>query len=217
MLSNIKFSKKEIIIFISITLGLIISYFSYSLINFENKSQNIRNSTLRLHIKANSDNEIDQNLKLKVRDEILNNTKHIFTSDDSKEVVKSIAKDNIEKIVSIAQKKVNDEGFNYNVTAKIENMYFNTRDYENFKMPAGYYDALSINIGSGEGKNWWCVLFPPLCLPSSIKNTDEKMSKTYSNDEIDIIKNEDKKYDFKFSFIEVFQNIKTIMKGKDNN
>lgn len=217
MLFNIKFSKKEIIIFISIFLGLIISYFLYSFINFENKSQNIRNSTLRLHIKANSDNEIDQNLKLKVRDEILNHTKDIFSSDDSKEAVKSLAKDNIEKIVSIAQKKVNDEGFNYNVTAKIDNIYFNTRDYETFKMPAGYYDALSINIGSGEGKNWWCVLFPPLCLPSSVKNIDEKMSQTYNDDEIDIIKNEDKKYDFKFSFVEVFQNIKNMIKRKDNN
>lgn len=201
------FNKLEISILVGFILSLLIfSVFS----NFLKNCENIRNNTLRLHIKANSDNKIDQSLKLKVKNEVVEKTSYIFKNSNSKEDSKGIIKENLNYIENIAQQKVLDEGFNYKVTAEIKPTYFNTRIYENFTMPAGTYDALSIDIGTGNGQNWWCVLYPPLCLPSATKvNNDDVIEKNYTNGEIDILENKPK-YEFKFKFVEIFEGIKNF-------
>ena len=83
-------------------------------------------------------------------------------------------------------------------------MYFNTRYYENYTMPAGMYDALRITIGSGKGHNWWCVMYPSICISSAIDN-DEKVEKTFSENQQEIVRGNE--YEYKFKVVEIFEKI----------
>ena len=100
-----------------------------------------------------------------------------------------------------AQKIVYDSGFDYTVDAYVTNMNFDTRIYDNLTLPAGEYDALRIVIGSAEGHNWWCVLFPVLCIPASTENT---LSEVMNKKEEDIVKDSDE-YEVGFKIVEVFE------------
>lgn len=192
---------------ISFLFALIASV-TLSSVTFAKDCDSIYSDVLRLHILANSDSETDQELKLMVRDKILSLSKGLFY--DGKEGIikaeESVVK-NIELIESIAQDFVKQQGYNYDVKCELVNMYFTTREYENFTLPAGNYDALRITIGKGEGKNWWCVLYPPLCLPTSIDNDD--MSALFSKDQINIIKG-NSKYKYKFAILELYNKFISI-------
>ena len=107
----------------------------------------------RLHVLANSDSPEDQSLKLQVRDAVL------AASEGEKELDQPL----LNHLQRAAQQTVYRAGYDYPVTVTREHCYFNTRTYENFSLPAGYYDAVRVIIGAGEGKNWWCVIYPPLC------------------------------------------------------
>lgn len=107
----------------------------------------------RLHVLANSDSPEDQSLKLQVRDAVL------AASEGEKKLDQPL----LNRLQRAAQQTVYRAGYDYPVTVTREHCYFNTRTYENFSLPAGYYDAVRIIIGAGEGKNWWCVIYPPLC------------------------------------------------------
>ena len=122
---------------------------------------NVSSKITRLHILANSDNDYDQALKLLVRDAIIEST-DILNGEYSKENIDSST---LEKIEEISENVVYQNGFDYNVKASLTNMYFDTRVYDGFSLPAGNYDAVRIEIGEAQGKNWWCVMFPPLCAP----------------------------------------------------
>lgn len=171
---------------------------------FDAQCANMSDKLLRLHILANSDSTEDQNLKLKVRDEILAYASDLFSAAKSKSQAESITENNIDDIVSMAQQYVYSQGYNYKVQGKITKMYFNTRHYDNITLPAGEYDALRITIGEGKGKNWWCVMFPPMCF-SSAQDSNE-MDDVLNDDEIDIIENEPK-YEYKFKAVEIFNSI----------
>ena len=176
----------------------------YSVIPFEANCSQIPDNVFRLHIIANSDTESDQNLKLKVRDEVLQYTYTLFNNAKSKYEAENVISDNLQNISNVAYKTVLDNGFDYPVKAEITNMYFTTRYYENYTLPSGKYDALRITIGSGKGKNWWCVMYPSICI-SSVKEQDEKARDTFDEQQYDIIKNEQIQY--KFKVVEVFEKI----------
>jgi stage II sporulation protein R len=176
----------------------------YSVIPFEANCSQIPDNVFRLHIIANSDTESDQNLKLKVRDEVLQYTYTLFNNAKSKYEAENVISDNLQNISNVAYKTVLDNGFDYPVKAEITNMYFTTRYYENYTLPSGKYDALRITIGSGKGKNWWCVMYPSICI-SSVKEQDEKVRDTFDEQQYDIIKNEQIQY--KFKVVEVFEKI----------
>ena len=108
---------------------------------------------VRLHVLANSDSEADQQLKLAVRDAVLQ------AADGAGEIDDTL----LYKLQQTAQKTVEEEGYAYPVTVTRERTWFDTRRYETFSLPAGYYDAVRVVIGEGEGRNWWCVIYPPLC------------------------------------------------------
>lgn len=107
----------------------------------------------RLHVLANSDSDADQALKLKVRDAVL------AVSADAGQVDDGL----LEQLRETAQQTVRQAGYTYPVQVTREWCYFDTRAYESFTLPAGYYDAVRVVIGAGAGKNWWCVIYPPLC------------------------------------------------------
>ena len=149
--------------------GFIVSV-ACSFVNFSGKCDNISNKVFRLHIIANSNSEEDQSLKLKVRDRILKDFSGESSEAKNMQEAEVLAKDNIERLRISAQDEVYKNGYNYPVKAEIVNMHFNTRFYENVALPAGNYDALRITIGEARGKNWWCVLFPALCVPAATEN-----------------------------------------------
>lgn len=127
----------------------------------------LEDSVLRLHVIANSDNREDQALKLKVKDEIVKLMREEFKVAKSEEEAVLIAKKNREEIKKVALRVIEEEGFSYPVEVYIDKFEFPVKSYGNLVFPAGEYEAVKVVIGEGEGKNWWCVLFPPLCLVSS--------------------------------------------------
>ena len=120
----------------------------------------------RLHILANSDTKADQDLKLLVRDDVLQACT-FFSDCQSVTEAQQAAENNLQRITEIARQRIRQEGYNYQVTARVVREYFNTRVYENVTLPAGYYNALKIEIGAGAGHNWWCVLYPSLCFTNA--------------------------------------------------
>lgn len=174
------------------------------MIPFHTECKEISDEVFRLHILANSDEGYDQDLKLKVRDKVLLYTESIFENVQSKEEAENLISENLQDICNTAQKAVNDNGYSYQVTAQIIKMYFTTRKYENYTLPSGMYDALRITIGSGEGHNWWCVMYPSICI-STEKSQDKAAKETFNDSQYDIVKSE--KYEYKFKIVEIFEKI----------
>lgn len=175
----------------------------FSMLPFETECKEISNEVFRLHILANSDAEFDQELKLKVRDKVLEYTESLFENSHSKEEAENAVSDNLQEICNVALKEVRNNGYDYGVTAEITNMYFTTRYYDSYTLPSGMYDALRITIGSGEGHNWWCVLYPPLCfvdassgiLPESSK---EIIKENISEEDYSYISEDNTVFRFKY-------------------
>ncbi|MBE6859956.1 MAG: stage II sporulation protein R [Ruminococcus sp.] len=160
---------------------------------------NLRNNVLRIHILANSDSDEDQRLKLCVRDTLLEHSEEIFGSSLSLEKAVENAEDGLAEAEKIAQAVIYENGFDYSVTAEIDNIYFNERQYGDITMPKGMYKALRIKIGEAEGHNWWCVMYPPLCIPVADKVTESEEVKEdfFSEEEIEIME-KPKKFKVRF-------------------
>lgn len=145
---------------------------------FSESCEKAQDEFFRLHIMANSDSDEDQALKYDLRDYLLNDLGVIFEDSRNAEDAALAAKQNLAYINEKAQAFVYEKGYEYTVRSQVCNMYFTTRVYGNTTLPAGNYNALRLTIGKGEGHNWWCVLFPPLCLPAAEKK--ELFSWAYS-------------------------------------
>ena len=159
---KLRINKNKIIAF------LIITFFTFGLItqiyaNTDKEMAAVSDKIIRLHVIANSDSPEDQALKLKVRDEIIKNISPKFENLKNIEEVKSVISDNLTEIENIAASVIETNGKSYKIVAKLGSFDFPTKVYGNITLPAGKYQALDVVIGRGEGKNWWCVMFPPLC------------------------------------------------------
>ena len=200
--------KKRTARILSITLAMIISMLVSSLGSFAEDCSAIRGKVLRLHVLANSDSAEDQALKLKVRDRILSESGQLFSNSPDKQLAVEAAREHTELLENQAVSEIRQNGRDYPAKAEVVNMYFTTREYEGFMLPAGYYDALRITIGAGKGKNWWCMIFPPLCVSAA---TDKKvLSDVLTVKEADIVNG--KKYKMKFKAVEIIEKIKSILK-----
>ncbi len=179
-----------------------------SFAGFDKNSQVLKSEILRLHIRANSDSEFDQQLKLKVRDAILNETSDVFVncSDYDSAILK--AQENIEYIKDIANKTVMKNGYSYSCKAEVKEEYFNTREYDSFTLPAGRYKSILVEIGSGKGHNWWCVVFPTACISAA---NEKELNKIPQKDSRDIALNPEK-YVIKFKFAELYESLKNKLK-----
>ncbi|MCL2036436.1 MAG: stage II sporulation protein R [Oscillospiraceae bacterium] len=133
---------------------------------FADECERIPEGVLRLHIIAESDSAEDQDFKLELRDYILANFAHELQGCDTLESAVAVGTELLPQIQAAAQGFAYESGYDKAITAEITEMYFTTRKYENVTLPAGNYTALRITIGAGEGENWWCVMFPLLCLPA---------------------------------------------------
>lgn len=122
-----------------------------------------REEYLRIHIRANSSSEEDQSVKYLVKQSVVEYLTPYLSKCDTKKKAVEILTEQSEEIELVVDKVLEENEFSYKSSAKIKNELFPTRVYEEYTLEQGYYDALIINLGSGEGENWWCVVYPPLC------------------------------------------------------
>ena len=191
-----------------IELSILISLVLCCILNinaFSNQCDSIREKMLRMHVIANSDSEEDQNLKLKVRDAVLIKGKEIFdgsvTADEAEEKIKPY----INELEKTALTVIKNAGYDYDVNITVQDDFFKTRTYDNsVTLPAGYYTAVKVIIGEGKGQNWWCVMFPPMCLPAA--NAECKIDDVLNSEESNIISN-GKKYKIKFKIVEICEEL----------
>lgn len=172
----------------------------------------IANNVFRLHVIANSDSEEDQKLKYIVRDSILSYVNGILENINNKEDVALTINNHIDEIKNIAQQAVYNEGFTYDVEIEVGNFKFPTKTYGNISFPPGLYDALRVKIGNASGKNWWCVMFPPLCfvdVSSGIVPEDSKelMKSNLSSEDYALVSSSKNITKIKFKVVEVLQNL----------
>lgn len=178
----------------------------------EHEQSELVNDVLRLHVLANSDSIEDQTLKLKVRDRILEEAELILPDNSSVDQAAKILKNNLEKLAAAGAQVVAEEGYGYPVLAEVCETWFPTKQYEDFSMPAGQYQALRIVIGEGEGQNWWCVVFPPLCLSSASESLQETALKAgMSEQQVAMLTGETEGYVIKFKAIELWEQLKNML------
>ena len=131
--------------------------------NFKSTQAALASNVIRFHVLANSDENYDQKLKLKVRNRIIKEMEQFFDNNGDIKSARCAISDNLEKIESIAKDEIEKNGYSYDVKVRLGNSYFPTKNYGEIILPEGNYEALKVEIGNAKGQNWWCVLFPPLC------------------------------------------------------
>lgn len=152
---------------IALLIGCLLTLLFGNLFQAEKTVSDLQQHVLRMHILANSDSDADQQLKYQVRDALLASSETLFGSSqpESREALETTAKAHLHEMETIAQRVVQEQGYSYPVKAELVTMPFTERTYEDLTMPAGTYEAIRITIGAAAGKNWWCVMYPPLCIP----------------------------------------------------
>lgn len=196
------------VILILLSLFILISAISY----VDAVSNNIADSVFRLHVIANSDSKEDQELKLKVRDELLSYMNIISKDSTNKQEAMQIANEHKEEFIQIAEKVIKENGYNYTVNVQVGKADFPTKYYGDITLPAGTYDALKVQIGEAKGQNWWCVMFPPLCFVDVSTgivpdNSKQELKQSLDNEEYDLIsKTDNNEISFKFKIVELLQN-----------
>ena len=197
--------KKKLLRFEASLLTALIICCCLNITAFSGQCDEIRSKMLRMHVIANSDSEADQNLKLKVRNAVLEAGKEVFdgsvTASDAKERIIP----QIDKLESAALDVIEIEGYSYDVKITVSDEYFPTRTYDNsVTLPAGVYTAVKVVIGEGKGHNWWCVMFPPMCLPAA--DAECSIDDVLTEEESRIVKGGDK-YKIKFKIVEIYEDI----------
>jgi stage II sporulation protein R len=202
---------KFVLIPTAVFLGLVITICITAVTSFAEEYENLQKNVLRLHVLANSDSEADQALKLKVRDAVLAATAEDFAKSgqaESAAIVSAAA--SLDKIYEAAIAEIRRNGYDYDVTVELTDIPFDARVYDvngkGFTMPEGVYTAVRITIGTGEGKNWWCVMFPPLCLPAVTAESAAVMSESFTDEQIDIM-SEPTKYEAKLYVVELWNKV----------
>ncbi len=168
---------------------------------FEGQCRGIRENVLRMHVLANSDSEEDQSLKLKVRDRLIAESEELFSNARTKEEAQEEVTQRISYLEAAARDEIEKQGFRYDVKIEIGKAWFDTRHYGEITLPAGNYEAVNVYIGEGKGKNWWCVMFPQLCLPAA---SGSGLEMVLSEEQSNITQGE---YEIKFYLVELFQKL----------
>ena len=173
-------------------------------------SEDLENSIFRLHVIANSDSKEDQNLKYIVRDKLLQYMNSYLSNTSTKEDAIKIANEHLDEFKQVAINTIKEQGYSYNVNVKVGNFEFPTKTYGDISLPAGFYDALRVEIGEAKGQNWWCVMFPPLCfvdVTSGVvpEESKKELQNNLSEEEFALISdNQSSNIQFKFKLLEFF-------------
>lgn len=168
----------------------------------------LADKVVRLHVLANSDSEEDQALKLRVRDAVLEQATAILERSTDRRDAESRLRGQLLELERTAEKEIQTAGYSYPVTVKLENTDFPTKEYGSFTLPAGEYLALRVIIGEGQGKNWWCVVFPPLCTAVSADVPASALVAGFDQEEVSLITEENQGYVLKFKAVEWWETLK---------
>ena len=168
------------------------------------EQRELADSLIRLHVIANSDSEEDQALKLKVRDQVLERAEELYPEGATREEVYTVLENSLEELVAVGRTVVEEQGYDYPISAYLTRSWFPTKEYDDFALPAGNYTALQVVIGEGAGRNWWCVAFPPLCLGAAGETVEEAAQVGhFSQEQVALITEADQGYVLKFKSMEL--------------
>ena len=170
--------------------------------------EDISNRVLRLHVLANSDSAEDQSLKLKVRDRILAESAGMLDQIQNKEQAERAVKARLIQFKTAAADEIKKQGYDYPVNVELTHMYFTTREYNEVTLPAGNYDALRVTIGKAEGHNWWCVIFPAMCLPAA--EEPKELSDVLNANQLKIVEGKGG-FEVKFKSVELYEQLKSYL------
>lgn len=193
---------------LAICLGFLIAI---SLVCTVSKTEEaLSGGVIRLHVRANSNSPEDQELKLKVRDRILSEAERLADKGADIESARALTNENLDFIEDIAEEEIKRNGFSYDVSVRFGKSEFPTKAYGDMTLPAGTYEALTVEIGSGKGENWWCVMFPPLCFADEAyagvsPASEEILIGSLGNDTYSMVKGD--KIQIKFKVYELIQSI----------
>lgn len=197
----------------SVLLALAIIFALLSVAVFAYDCSRVREDVLRMHVIANSDSEGDQNLKLKVRDAVLECGAQLFDGTVTADEAKAKIEPKTAELEAAARAVIEQEGYDYPVKVSVTNEYFSTRCYGSLTMPAGKYTAVKVVIGEGAGHNWWCVMFPPLCLPAA-QERDGDIDAFLDDGELKVVRSSTK-YEPRFKIVELIERFRE--KNGDNS
>ncbi|MEG0641230.1 MAG: stage II sporulation protein R [Clostridium sp.] len=179
-----------------------------------NKTHSLNSKVIRFHVLANSDTNIDQTVKIKVKDKVIKYVQPLLKESKSIKESKKILNDNKDKIINIANKELKQNGQVYTSSASIGKFDFPVKSYGDIVFPSGEYDAFRIILGEGQGKNWWCVMFPPLCFVDvknavADKEMEKELSKVLTQREMESVNINKKSHvpELKFKSLEIIRNI----------
>lgn len=199
--------------------GMVITLFAHGVcVNAQTRTQ-VSEDVFRLHVIANSDSDVDQALKIKVRDAVLEAGGGIFGGSENADDAAEAAELNLEVFNAAARKVLRENGCEHSVECEVADVWFDERAYGSAVLPEGEYKALRVKIGRAEGRNWWCVMFPPLCLPA-VTNTDEVLAEAESDGvltsaELDMIKDPDS-YEVRFYFIDKINELAEYLESRSS-
>ena len=174
-----------------------------SMVGFTDSCEEMHENIIRIRIIANSDSDYDQALKIKIRDSVLKASKEIYKDSDSYDLAVDATEDNLDNFLSVAQNTVYESGFDYKVSVDFRKEFFETRVYDDFTLPAGFYETAVFTIGDGKGKNWWCVIFPRVCVGACSDRLETTLSKDTAKAAYG-----GSKFTVKFKTVEIFEKIK---------
>ncbi|MBQ5884581.1 MAG: stage II sporulation protein R [Clostridia bacterium] len=201
--------KRDKIFLIALIIAYIL-YCAFSITYFSSVSGEIRENVVRLHILADSNSEIDQNVKLKVRDALLEKNTQLLSDKVTPKNATEYFKNSKDELEQCANEVLKENGLNYKATITLGKEYYITRVYEDLTFPAGVYTSIKVVLGSGEGKNWWCVMFPPLCVPvadGGIETADNVNLEDYLNEDGKRLVSSQGKFKVGFKVIEWYEKL----------
>lgn len=158
---------------VALIFGLLVAVVAGSWLGQEQKE--LADQVIRFHVIANSDSQEDQTLKLAVRDRVLARAEEFYPEHATLTEAQAALEGHLSALAAAGREVVEEQGYDYPVTARLEDCWFPTKEYEGFALPAGNYTALRVTIGEGKGQNWWCVAFPPLCLGAASETVDQAL------------------------------------------
>lgn len=191
---------------IALMCGVLIAVIAGSWLGRE--QQELADSVIRFHVIANSDGEEDQALKLAVRDRVLEETQDLYPENATLAQARATLEDRLGLLAAAGREAVEEQGYDYPVSAVLEDCWFPTKEYEGFALPAGNYTALRVTIGEGRGQNWWCVAFPPLCLGAASETVAQAaQAGLFTSDQARLVTGDGEGYVLKFKAMELLGEI----------
>ncbi len=198
---------------IALMFGLLIAVVAGSWLGREQKE--LADSVIRFHVIANSDSQADQALKLAVRDRVLARAEAIYPENATLDEAQAALEGHLNLLAAAGREVVEEQGYDYPVSASLEDCWFPTREYEGFALPAGNYTALRVIIGEGKGRNWWCVAFPPLCVGAASETVDQALEAGhFTPDQGALVTGDGEGYVLKFKAMELLGELQGLFEKK---